>query len=196
MNAMEILDRLVDFPSVVGTTNNGIVSWIKDYAERYGAAVTVLPGPEGDRANLFAAIGPGDESGYILSGHMDVVPALEPNWTSDPFRLRADGGFLSGRGASDMKGFLAAAVAALPAIATMQLARPIHFALSYDEEAGCKGAPHLIRQAIVENAGERFDLNINHTPPRNIVDDDRERCFGVDCLEVLINPLLCGLVIV
>ncbi|MCG5486119.1 MAG: acetylornithine deacetylase [Sinorhizobium meliloti] len=146
MNAKEILDRLVGFPSVVGTANDGVVAWIKDYAERCGARVTVLPGPEGDRANLFATVGPNHVPGYILSGHMDVVPAQEPNWTSDPFQLRADGDRLFGRGTSDMKGFLAAALAALPAIADMPLARPIHLAFSYDEEAGCRGVPHLIRR--------------------------------------------------
>ncbi|MBW9065960.1 acetylornithine deacetylase [Rhizobium herbae] len=146
MNATEILDRLVGFPSVVGTANDGIVAWIRDYAERCSAMVTVLPGPEGDRANLFITVGPNHVPGYILSGHMDVVPALEPTWTSDPFRLRANGDLLFGRGTSDMKGFLAAALAALPAIADMPLARPVHFAFSYDEEAGCQGVPHLIRR--------------------------------------------------
>ena len=66
------------------------------------------------------------------------------NWTSDPFRLRAEGDQLFGRAASDMKGFLAAALAALPAMAKMPLSRPIHFAFSYDEEAGCRGVPHMI----------------------------------------------------
>jgi acetylornithine deacetylase len=146
MNAKEILDRLVGFPSVVGTPNDDIVAWIRDYAERCGAKVAVLPGPEGDRANLFATVGPHDVPGYILSGHMDVVPAVESTWTSDPFSLRADGDLLFGRGTSDMKGFLATALAAMPAIADMPLARPLHFALSYDEEAGCRGAPHLIGQ--------------------------------------------------
>lgn len=146
MNAKEILDRLVGFPSVVGRPNDDIVAWIKGFAEDCGARVTVLPGPEGDRANLFATIGPNHTSGYVLSGHMDVVPALESNWTSDPFRLRAEGDCLFGRGTSDMKGFLAAALAALPMIANMQLARPLHFAFSYDEEAGCRGVPHLIRR--------------------------------------------------
>lgn len=145
MNAIEILERLVAFPSVAGTPNGAIVGWIKDYAESHGANVAVLAGPEGDRFNLFATIGPRDVPGYILSGHMDVVPATEPDWTSDPFRLRVQGDALYGRGTSDMKGFVAAALAALPAIAGMSPKRPIHLALSYDEEIGCRGVPHLIR---------------------------------------------------
>ncbi|MGO7029879.1 acetylornithine deacetylase [Rhizobium ruizarguesonis] len=146
MNAKDILGQLVSFPSVVGTPNGDIVAWVKGYLESHGATVTVLLGPEGDRANLFATIGPKDKPGYILSGHMDVVPASEPTWTSDPFRLRAEGDRLFGRGACDMKGFLAAALAGLPAMTRMPLSRPIHFAFSYDEEAGCRGVPHMLRQ--------------------------------------------------
>nr|WP_189490031.1 acetylornithine deacetylase [Limoniibacter endophyticus] len=144
MTVEDILARLVGFPSVVGTPNAPIVRWIGDYCLEHGAQVTTLTGPEGDRANLFATIGPRDRPGYILSGHMDVVPAGEPEWSADPFVLRADGDRLYGRGTSDMKGFLACALAALPKIAAMNLEQPIHLAFSYDEEAGCRGVPHLI----------------------------------------------------
>jgi acetylornithine deacetylase len=120
------------------------VSWVCDYLQSHGIAVTVLPGPEGDRSNLFATIGPKEMQGYILSGHMDVVPAAESGWSSDPFRLRAEEGRLYGRGASDMKGFLAAVLAAVPQLKATRLRRPIHFAFSYDEEAGCRGVPHMI----------------------------------------------------
>lgn len=144
MNAIEILGRLVGFPSVVGTANGDIAGWIADYLESHGAKVSLLPGPEGDRANLFATFGPADTAGYILSGHMDVVPAGEPEWTSDPFTLRTEGDRLYGRGTTDMKGFLATVLAAAPAFSRMALKKPIHIAFSYDEEAGCRGVPHLI----------------------------------------------------
>lgn len=144
MTTEEILARLVAFPSVVGQPNSAIVGWIRDFAEGCGANVTVSMGPEGDRANLFATVGPREVPGIILSGHMDVVPANELGWTSDPFTLRADAGRLHARGTSDMKGFLACALAALPALAASPLARPIHLAFSYDEEAGCRGVPHMI----------------------------------------------------
>ena len=77
MQTVEILETLIAFPTVVGTPNEGIVAWVRDYLERHGIAATVLPGPEGDRSNLFATIGPKQVSGYILSGHVDVVPAAE-----------------------------------------------------------------------------------------------------------------------
>ena len=144
MTAEEILARLVAFASVVGQPNQAIVEWIANYAEGCGAKVTILPGPEGDRANLFATIGPAEVPGFILSGHMDVVPAGEPGWTTNPFTLRTEGERLYGRGTSDMKGFLACVLAALPALAARPLVRPIHLAFSYDEEAGCRGVRHLI----------------------------------------------------
>ena len=144
MDVFDILDRLVAFPSIAGKPNDDIAGWIEACLAGHGAQVTVLPGPEGDRSNLFATIGPADVPGYILSGHMDVVPAGEPQWKSDPFTLRLDGERLYGRGTTDMKGFLAAALAAVPALAKLSLARPIHLAFSYDEEVGCRGVPHLI----------------------------------------------------
>ncbi|MER8373154.1 acetylornithine deacetylase [Mesorhizobium sp. M1406] len=144
MDVFDILDRLVAFPSVAGRPNGDIAGWIETYLAEHGTRVTVLPGPEGDRSNLFATIGPADVPGYILSGHMDVVPASEPQWSSSPFALRREGERLYGRGTTDMKGFLAAALAAVPALVGLRLARPIHLAFSYDEEVGCRGVPHLI----------------------------------------------------
>ncbi|RUX25818.1 acetylornithine deacetylase [Mesorhizobium sp. M7A.F.Ca.US.011.01.1.1] len=144
MGVFDILDRLVAFPSVAGKPNGDIAGWIKAYLVKHGTQVNVLPGPEGDRSNLFATIGPANVPGYILSGHMDVVPAGEPQWSSDPFALRKQGERLYGRGTTDMKGFLAAVLAAVPALAGLGLARPIHLAFSYDEEVGCRGVPHLI----------------------------------------------------
>jgi acetylornithine deacetylase len=142
----EILKALVQFPSVVGQPNGAIAGWIAQYLATLGVEAQLLTGPEGDRVNLFATIGPGDLPGLVLSGHMDVVPAREPQWTGDPFTLRTDGERLLGRGTSDMKGFLAAALAVVPALVALKPARPIHLAFSYDEEAGCRGVPHLIAQ--------------------------------------------------
>ncbi len=144
MQVEDILAALIGFPSVVGTANGPIVEWIAAFARQAGAEVRILPGPEGDRSNLFITAGPRDVPGYILSGHMDVVPAGEPEWTADPFTLRRDGERLYGRGTTDMKGFLACALAALPGLAGGGLKRPIHLAFSYDEEAGCRGVPHLL----------------------------------------------------
>ncbi len=141
-----ILDQLIRFQTVVGTPNYDIVAFICEYLEKNGAAVTIMPGPEGDRSNIFASFGPAKVSGLVLSGHMDVVPAQSAEWASDPFSLRREGERLYGRGTTDMKGFLAAMLAVAPQLGKMGLRRPLHMAFSYDEEAGCIGVPHLINQ--------------------------------------------------
>ncbi|MCC5960040.1 MAG: acetylornithine deacetylase [Rhodobacteraceae bacterium] len=142
--ACKMLEQLVGFSSVVGRPNTDLMAFVQDYLHGHGIASQVLPGPEGDRVNLFATIGDPSRQGYILSGHVDVVPANEPEWLADPFVVRRDGARLIGRGACDMKGFVAAVLAVAPELAALPLSAPVHIALSYDEEAGCRGVPHLI----------------------------------------------------
>lgn len=144
-SAASLLNDLVSFASVVGLPNDEIVSYVERYFQQQGATVHRLIGPEGDRSNLFATIGPADRPGILFSGHLDVVPAADqPGWLADPFKLRQDGPRLIGRGAVDMKGFVAAALSAVPDIVAAHPKVPVHIALSYDEEAGCRGVPHLI----------------------------------------------------
>ncbi len=80
----------------------------------------------------------------MLSGHTDVVPVEGQAWTKPPFRLTEAEGRLYGRGTADMKGFVAAAVAAMLRASTRDLKVPLHLALSYDEEVGCMGVRSLI----------------------------------------------------
>jgi acetylornithine deacetylase len=87
------------------------------------------------------------EGGVVLSGHMDVVPADGQKWTVDPFRLTERDGRYFGRGTTDMKGFLAVSLAAAERAAQVNLQRPLHLALSYDEEIGCLGAWDLVAAA-------------------------------------------------
>lgn len=144
MTVETVLADLVGFPSVCRTPNGAIVEHVRAYLAGYGVDSVIVPGPEGDRANLFATIGPKVEGGVILSAHLDVVPAAPEGWVGDPFRLRRDGERLIGRGAVDMKGFAACVLASVPALVAKRLARPVHIALSYDEEVGCVGVRHLI----------------------------------------------------
>ena len=144
MSPEEILANLVGFASVVGRPNGEIVDFVCDYFARHSVEAVRLPGPEGNRSNVFATIGPKHRPGFILSGHLDVVPAREPDWKANPFVLRAEGNRLIGRGACDMKGFVASILSIVPDLVAMELDAPIHFALSYDEENGARGAPHMI----------------------------------------------------
>jgi acetylornithine deacetylase len=140
----EVLSGLVQIPSVAQRPNGAIVDYVRAYLGQFGVASRVVAGPEGDRFNLFATIGPADQPGYVLSGHLDVVPAEESTWTSDPFRLQRDGERLVGRGSVDMKGFVACVLASVPSLVARPLGRPIHIALTYDEEVGCVGVRYLV----------------------------------------------------
>lgn len=144
MNAQAILADLVAIPDLPGQSNAGMSACVQDHLTRAGAQVTVLPGPEGDRDNIFATIGPADQPGYLLSGHMDVVPVAGQKWSSDPFILTQREARLYGRGSSDMKGFLACMLALAYALKGTVLQRPLHLAFSYDEEIGCRGVGHMI----------------------------------------------------
>lgn len=142
--AATILTDLVACADLPGAPNGRVADCVLGHLRRMGVSPMVLPGPEGDRVNVFATIGPRDVPGVILSGHMDVVATDGQAWTSDPFRLTQRDGRLYGRGTSDMKGFLACMLAMVPAFRRARLARPVHLAFSYDEEIGCLGVPHLI----------------------------------------------------
>lgn len=144
MDSKAILSDLVGFPSVCGTPNAAIVDYVRAYLASHQVSSHVIAGPEGDRFNLFASIGPVDRPGYVLSGHMDVVSAEGQAWSRDPFTLTNDNGCNFGRGSVDMKGFLACVLAMVPEFAAMPLKRPVHIAFSYDEELGCRGVKHLL----------------------------------------------------
>ncbi|HXW24464.1 MAG TPA: acetylornithine deacetylase, partial [Xanthobacteraceae bacterium] len=121
-----------------------LIAWVEAYLDRLGVAHARVPDRAGVKANLMATIGRPDAPGYILSGHTDVVPVDGQTWSSDPFRLTARDGRLYGRGATDMKGFVACCLAAVPDMLARRLERPIHLALSYDEEVGCIGVRDII----------------------------------------------------
>lgn len=144
MTPQAILAELVACADLPGTANQRIAACVQHHLRRNGVEPTVLTGPEGDRVNIFATIGPRDVAGIILSGHMDVVAAAGQTWSSDPFVLTERDGRLFGRGTSDMKGFLACMLAMIPAFQAANLTRPIHLAFSYDEEIGCRGVGHMI----------------------------------------------------
>ncbi len=141
----EILRRLVAFDTVSANSNLALIDWVVEYLQGHGIAADLTFSNARDKANLFATIGPADAGGgVILSGHTDVVPVVGQPWDSDPFALVERDGRLYGRGTADMKSFIAIALALVPEFKARPLKRPLHLALSFDEEVGCFGAPHLI----------------------------------------------------
>lgn len=148
MDTVEILHRLVAFDTTSRRSNLDLVNWIADYLDRAGARIRLTRDASGEKANILATIGPDEPGGIVLSGHTDVVPVDDQDWASDPFSLASRDGRLHGRGAVDMKGFVAACLAAVPGWQAQRLRRPIHLALSYDEEVGCLGVPLLIADML------------------------------------------------
>ena len=139
----EMINRLVAFDTTSRESNLALIHFVRDYLAEYGVNSTLIHDKTGDKANLFATVGPMIDGGVVLSGHTDVVPVVGQNWSSDPFQVVEREGKLFGRGTADMKSFCAIGLALVPEMIRQKLSLPIHFALSYDEEVGCLGAPDL-----------------------------------------------------
>ena len=136
---LEILDRLIGFDTESSKSNLELVAFVEAYFKSLGVAYAKIPNASGDKAALFASVGPALDGGVVLSGHTDVVPVAGQAWTGDPFKLRREAGRVYGRGACDMKGFDAICLSMIPEFQKAELARPIHILLSYDEETTCRG---------------------------------------------------------
>ena len=143
MQMHDILSRLLAFDTVSSNPNMALMAYVRGLLADAGIAAQLIPNAEGTKANLFATVGP-DGPGVMLSGHTDVVPVTGQNWTMPPFAMTLANGRIYGRGAADMKGFVACAIAAMLEAAQRPLRTPLHLALSYDEEIGCMGVRSLI----------------------------------------------------
>ena len=135
----EFLRRLVAFPTVSDSSNLALLDWIEESLAPLSPRLHRFPSPDGSKANLLLSFGPDLPGGLLLSGHTDVVPVTGQRWSADPWTLREADGRLTGRGATDMKGFLACCLTLAQTLGTRPLRRPVHLALSYDEEVGCTG---------------------------------------------------------
>lgn len=148
-----IFERLMSFDTVSSKPNMALMQYVQGLLAEAGIAATLIPDASGGKANLYATVGPQGVGGVMLSGHTDVVPVEGQAWTLPPFALTEQSGRYYGRGAADMKGFVACAIAALLNAAKRPLKVPLHLALSYDEEIGCMGVRSLV--AMLETAPVR-----------------------------------------
>jgi acetylornithine deacetylase len=139
-----MLARLIRFDTTSRNSNLALIDFVRDYLDGLGVASELVFDDSGGKANLIATLGPPERAGLVLSGHTDVVPVDGQRWASDPFVCTERDGRLYGRGAADMKGFLATVLALVREFVGRPLAAPVYLALSYDEEVGCKGAPRLL----------------------------------------------------
>ena len=164
-----LLARLISFDTTSSRSNLPLADFLSDYLARPGVRILPNPSADGSKTNLIVAAGPEgrERQGLVLSGHMDVVPAEEPDWESDPFTMTDRGDSYVGRGTADMKGFLALAVNRLAAIDVARLSHPFVLLFTYDEEAGTLGArrfteefahPELLPRNVV--IGEPTELRV------------------------------------
>jgi acetylornithine deacetylase len=162
MTTIQLLERLVSFDTTSRNSNLALIGFIRDYLDRFGVSYRVSTNPGGNKANLHAIIGPQTAGGLAFSGHVDTVPVDGQAWTGDPFALRRRDHKLIARGSCDMKGFVAACLAAVPDFQALPLLRPLHLFISYDEEIGCLGAQRLIEDLAL--SGLRPDVCVVGEP--------------------------------
>jgi acetylornithine deacetylase len=142
--SIALIGDLIAFPTVSRDSNKALLAYVESYLARYGVRSEIIWNDDRSKGNLWATIGPPDRPGVILSGHSDVVPVDDQNWTSNPFVLRQSDHRLYGRGTCDMKGFVGIVLAFVPELCRRDLKVPVHIAISYDEELGCTGVLSLV----------------------------------------------------
>lgn len=170
----QVLGDLIAFPTVSSDSNQALILYAADVLGECGAQIDIMTSPCGTKANLFATIGPQTDGGIVLSGHSDVVPVADQDWRSDPFKLVERDQRLYGRGTCDMKGFIAASIAMAPQFARQVTDRPLHIALTYDEEIGCFGAQHLAE--ALKTRGLTPGIAIIGEPTRMRIIDGHKGC--------------------
>lgn len=148
MDSFQLLERLIAFQTVSNRSNLELIRFVREYLTERHFDILLVEDQAGAKANLFARIGPADRAGVILSGHSDVVPVEGQTWTSDPFTLVERDGRLFGRGAADMKGFVACSLRVADVASRVRLNAPLYISLTHDEEIGCVGVCALLDRLV------------------------------------------------
>jgi acetylornithine deacetylase len=151
---LPLIRKWIGFDTTSRESNLALIEWTRTYLESHGALTSLTYDDERRKANLFATLpaqdGNATRNGIVLSGHTDVVPVDGQPWDTPPFEATLKGNRLYGRGTADMKSFSATALALVPEFVRRGLRRPLHFALSYDEEIGCIGVRRLIADVVAK----------------------------------------------
>jgi acetylornithine deacetylase len=145
-SSRDLLQTLVAFDTTSRESNLQFIEFVRDYLAGFDVPCELIYNEQRSKANLFATIGPAQLPGIVLSGHTDVVPVDGQPWSVAPFELTERDGKLYGRGTADMKGYIACVLALVPSLVKASLRRPVHIALSYDEEVGCLGVRLLLAE--------------------------------------------------
>ncbi len=178
LSSRGLIEKLVSFDTTSRESNLALIDFVAGYLDDLGVKSTLIHDADRRKANLWATIGPDDVGGVVLSGHTDVVPVDGQAWDTDPFKVAERDGCLFGRGTSDMKSFVAGALAAAPSFASQRLKTPVHFAFSYDEEVGCLGIGGIIGH--INAGGQKPRLVIVGEPTAMQVVDAHKGVFTVN----------------
>lgn len=147
MNTLQWLTKLISFNTVSSNSNKPLIEAVDAWFKLHQIESHIIPGLAEAKINLFATIPAGNgqtQGGILLSGHTDVVPVIGQTWNTDPFVATEQEGKIYGRGACDMKGFIAVLLALAPELKKLNLLKPIHFSFTCDEEVGCIGVDYLV----------------------------------------------------
>ncbi|GBQ88595.1 acetylornithine deacetylase [Acetobacter nitrogenifigens DSM 23921 = NBRC 105050] len=150
-DSVAMLAHIVSYDTTSDRSDLPLIDWISGWMDAHGVSWSLSHDPSGEKANLHAIIGPREAGGLAFAGHVDTVPVTGQEWTGDPFVLREQGGKLIGRGAADMKGYVACMLAAVPDLVRIKLERPVHLLFTFDEEISCDGARVAMQDALENN---------------------------------------------
>ena len=176
-DSIKILEDLISFKTISGEDNSKLIDYCDDILKKIGATSFRTFDEEEKRVNLFATLKAKKTNGkipIILSGHTDVVP-VSKGWSTDPFKATIKNDKLYGRGACDMKGFIACVLAFAPIFSKSNLDRDIHFSFTFDEETACIGAPILIKE--LKRRGINKGICIVGEPTNMKIIDAHKGCF-------------------
>lgn len=149
--SINILSQLIAFNTVSRESNLEMIDWCHSYLAHLGIKSRITYSSDKRKANLFATIGDPGRQGLVLSGHSDTVPIDGQEWNTDPFKATLVDHLVFGRGSADMKGFIAVCLAMAPRLLNANSNKPLHLAITYDEETTMLGVRELI--ADLKDAG-------------------------------------------
>jgi acetylornithine deacetylase len=192
IDSVEMVRRLVGFDTTSRGSNLALIEFVRSYLDNHGVPSELVFDETGNKANLYAKLGPAGSGGIMLSGHTDVVPVDGQDWHSDPFTVLAKDGKLFGRGTADMKSFIGVVLALLPSLVARPLRIPLHLALSYDEEVGCRGARRLIAAIAERKDRPRLCIVGEPTMMQPVTGHKGKRSFrcrvhGFECHSALVH---------
>ena len=176
-NSLKILSDLIAFKTISGENNNSLINYCNEILNKLGATSFKTYDDEKKRVNLFATLkakNPSKKKSIIFSGHTDVVP-VSKDWNTDPFVATIKDEKVFGRGACDMKGFIACTLAYAPIFSKTNLDRDIHFSFTFDEETACQGAPLLINE--LKRKGMDSGICIVGEPTSMKIIDAHKGCY-------------------